>query len=315
MSNQTKIWTGVGQSYVTQDNSIDVDRVLSERYQLSIGESGESGDDSRYESGDDSRYESGDDSRYESGDDSRYESGDDSRYESGDDSRYNIGNSNSGYTSSSNDDVYKNGNSNSGYISSSNDDVYKNGNSNDGYQNGYQNGTSTSVSNYGYESGGYFYENEIKGTDSDDNLTGILGNNIALKGSKGNDILTGSNGNDKLEGGKGQDTLDGGAGNDILEGGKGKDILTGGMGSDLFELEGLSAANTLDLADIITDFQKGADILKLKDGLGFSNINITQGTGIYASDTLLRIAGTGQYLAVLKGVNAGNLNATDFTFS
>ncbi|MCC3507545.1 MULTISPECIES: hypothetical protein [unclassified Microcoleus] len=26
MSNQTKIWTGVGQSYVTQDNSIDVDR-------------------------------------------------------------------------------------------------------------------------------------------------------------------------------------------------------------------------------------------------------------------------------------------------
>ncbi|MEG4965675.1 calcium-binding protein [Microcoleus sp. B6-A1] len=317
MSNQTKIWTGVGQSYVTQDNSIDVDRVSSERYQLSIGESGESGDsNSGYESGDDSRYESGDsNSGYESGDDSRYESGDDSGnnignsnsgYTSGDDSRYNIGNSNSGYTSSSNDDVYKNGDSNSGYISSSSDD---------GYQNGYQTGTSGSVSNYGYESDGHFYENEIKGTDSDDSLTGILGNNIALKGGKGNDVLTGSNGNDKLEGGKGFDALSGGTGNDIVDGGKGKDILTGGMGLDLFELEGRGAANIFDLADIITDFQKGADILKLKDGLGISNINITQGTGIYASDTLLQIASTGQYLAVLKGVNAGNINAADFTFS
>ncbi|MDQ2097888.1 MAG: hypothetical protein QQW96_09605 [Tychonema bourrellyi B0820] len=295
MSNQTKIWTGVGQSYVTQDNSIDVDRTSSERYQLSIGESGESGESGNSNSG----YESGDDSRYNIGSSN-------SGYESGDDSRYENGNGYSEYQNGNGYSEYRNGNSNSGYISSS---------SNDGYQSGYQNGTSGSVSNYGYESGGYFYENEIKGTDSDDNLTGILGNNIALKGSKGNDILTGSNGNDKLEGGKGFDTLSGGAGNDILDGGKGKDILTGGMGLDLFELEGRGAANTLDIADIITDFQKGADILKLKDGLGFANINITQGTGIYASDTLLRIAGTGQYLAVLKGVNAGNLNATDFTFS
>lgn len=311
MSNQTKIWTGVGQSYVTQDNFIDVDRVSSERYQLSIGESGESG-----ESGDSN-------SGYESGDDSRYNiSSSNSGYESGGESGYNINNSNSGYESggdsryesSNNDDVYQNGNSNSGYISSSSNDGYQNGNSNDGYQNGYQTGTSGSVSNYGYESDGRFYENEIKGTDSDDNLTGILGNNIALKGGKGNDILTGSNGNDKLEGGKGFDTLSGGAGNDILDGGKGKDILTGGMGLDLFELEGRSATNTLDLADIITDFKKGEDILNLKYGLGFTNINITQGTGIYASDTLLQIAGTGQYLAVLKGVNAGNINATDFTF-
>ncbi|MCC3510750.1 MAG: hypothetical protein JGK29_17085 [Microcoleus sp. PH2017_17_BER_D_A] len=172
-----------------------------------------------------------------------------------------------------------------------------------------------SISSQGYESGGNFYQNEIKGTDGNDILTGIPGNNVSLKGGKGNDILSGNSGNDKLEGSKGEDTLDGGAGNDILEGGKGKDILTGGMGSDLFELEGRSATNTLDIADIITDFQKGADILKLKDGLGFSNINITQGTEIYASDTLLRIAGTGQYLAVLKGVNAGNINATNFTYS
>ncbi len=325
MSNQTKIWTGVGQSYVTQDNSIDVDRASSERYQLSIGESGESGEsgnsNSGYESGESGNSNSG----YESGDDSRYNIGSsNSGYESGNDSRYNIiSSSNSGYESgddsryesSNNDDVYQNGNSNSGYISSSSNDGYQNRSSNDGYQNGYQTGTSGSVSNYGYESDGHFYENEIKGTDSDDNLTGILGNNIALKGSKGNDILTGSNGNDKLEGGKGFDTLSGGAANDILDGGKGKDILTGGMGLDLFELEGRGAANTLDLTDIITDFQKGADLLKLKDGLGISNINITQGNGIYAGDTLIQLANTGQYLAVLKGVNAGNINATDFTFS
>jgi Ca2+-binding RTX toxin-like protein len=290
MSNQTKIWTGVGQSYVTQDNSIDVDRASSERYQLSIGESGESGESGNSNSG----YESGNDSRYNI-------SNSNSGYESGNDSRYNISNSNSGYESGGESG------GESGYemdfsinqASSSYTPVIN----------------SLSISSQGYESGGNFYQNEIKGTDGNDILTGIPGNNVYLKGGKGNDILRGNSGNDKLEGSKGEDTLDGGAGNDILEGGKGKDILTGGMGSDLFELEGRSATNTLDIADIITDFQKGADILKLKDGLGFSNINITQGTGIYASDTLLQIAGTGQYLAVLKGVNAGNINATNFTFS
>ncbi|MCC3424816.1 MAG: hypothetical protein JGK12_12995 [Microcoleus sp. PH2017_01_SCD_O_A] len=288
MSNQTKIWTGVGQSYVTQDNSIDVDRASSERYQLSIGESGESGESGNSNSG----YESGNDSRYNI-------SNSNSGYESGNDSRYNISNSNSGYESGGESGYEMGFSVNQPVASSSYTPVIN----------------SLSISSQGYESGGNFYQNEIKGTDGNDILTGIPGNNVSLKGGKGNDILSGNSGNDKLEGSKGEDTLDGGAGNDILEGGKGKDILTGGMGSDLFELEGRSATNTLDIADIITDFQKGADILKLKDGLGFSNINITQGTEIYASDTLLRIAGTGQYLAVLKGVNAGNINATNFTYS
>ncbi|WP_293127991.1 hypothetical protein [Microcoleus sp. bin38.metabat.b11b12b14.051] len=301
MSNETKIWTGVGQSYLTKDNSIDVNIASSERYQLSIKESGESGDSN-------SGYESGYDSSYKSGDSN-------SGYESGYDSSYNSGDSNSGYESGY--QSYNSSYSNSGYES--------------GYQSGYEMGFSSgqpvnysnyspvtgnfSISSQGYESGGNFYQNEIKGTDGNDIMTGILGNNIALKGRSGNDILSGNNGNDKLEGGKGQDTLDGGAGNDILEGGKGKDILTGGMGSDLFELEWRSAGNTLELADVITDFQKGADKLNLADGLGLSNVNITQGTGIYAGDTLLQVASTGQYLAVLRGVNYASINVADFSFS
>ncbi|WP_373534911.1 hypothetical protein [Microcoleus sp.] len=259
MSNETKIWTSIGQSYLTKDNSIDVNIASSERYQLSISESGESGEFGEFgESGEFGEFgEFG---------------------ESGYDRNFSIGQP----------------------VNSSNSSPVT--------------GNFPMISQ-GYERGDNFYQIEIEGTNGNDILTGIPGNNVSLEGRRGNDILSGNNGNDELEGGKGQDTLDGGAGNDIIDGGRGKDLLTGGMGSDIFELEGRSATNILDLADIITDFQKGADILELEDGLRFSNINITQGTGIYAADTLLQIASTGQYLAVLKGVNAGNINQADFIFS
>ncbi|TAE49960.1 MAG: hypothetical protein EAZ88_21580, partial [Oscillatoriales cyanobacterium] len=148
MSNQTKIWTGVGQSYVTQDNSIDVDRASSERYQLSIGESGESGESGNSNSG----YESGNDSRYNI-------SNSNSGYESGNDSRYNISNSNSGYESGGESGYEMGFSVNQPVASSSYTPVIN----------------SLSISSQGYESGGNFYQNEIKGTDGNDILTGIPG--------------------------------------------------------------------------------------------------------------------------------------------
>lgn len=92
-------------------------------------------------------------------------------------------------------------------------------------------------------------DNQIKGTNSGDRLTGDekediiigyggndilsgLGDNDILYGRNGDDALYGGNGNDVLYGGKNQDKLDGGNGNDVLYGEEGNDRLLGRSGRD-----------------------------------------------------------------------------------
>lgn len=72
----------------------------------------------------------------------------------------------------------------------------------------------------------------INGTDGDDLLLGFAGN----------DVLNGLGGNDVLIGGAGNDTLNGGAGNDTLVGGVGTDTLNGGLGDDTYTF-GLADGN------------------------------------------------------------------------
>jgi Ca2+-binding RTX toxin-like protein len=149
----------------------------------------------------------------------------------------------------------------------------------------------------------------IQGTPGADYINGDQGNDI-LSGNSGNDILLGNSGDDILQGQKGRDTLNGDDGNDWLDGGRGQDILTGGGGNDTFVLIGSLSAPGPDFADVIMDFQPGNDKILLSDVGGISNVNITQGIGIYANDTILNMANTGQVLAVLKGVTSTTLNNT-----
>jgi uncharacterized protein len=74
-------------------------------------------------------------------------------------------------------------------------------------------------------------------------IVGTSGNNTALNGTSGadlilgldgNDTLSGLGGNDLLCGGAKNDTLNGGNDNDTLRGEAGNDVLTGGTGADLF---------------------------------------------------------------------------------
>ncbi|MGL4378003.1 MAG: M10 family metallopeptidase C-terminal domain-containing protein, partial [Microcoleaceae cyanobacterium] len=144
-----------------------------------------------------------------------------------------------------------------------------------------------------------------------------------------------NSGDDTLLGGQGRDALNGGDGNDWLDGGPSQDTLTGGGGNDTFVLTGRFSASNPDFADVIMDFEQGTDHillsgfgpvsngngnLTLSNGsLTLSNgnntvINITQGTGIYANDTIINIANTPQpqVLAVLKGVSSATLKSSDF---
>jgi len=119
----------------------------------------------------------------------------------------------------------------------------------------------------------------IEGSDGADNRSGTagadefamrggadvargLGGNDLMHGGGGNDILYGGDGADRLFGDTGRDELYGGPGADTLVGGPGIDRLTGGAGADKFEFNAVLGA---DQFDYITDFNRAADIIDLRD--------------------------------------------------
>jgi hypothetical protein len=143
--------------------------------------------------------------------------------------------------------------------------------------------------------------NVINGTPGNDNLTGTSGNDI-INGSEGDDVLTGLRGNDFLNGGDGNDILYGGKGSDTLNGGLGNDNLVGGAGKDVFVLgAGLGV-------DTISDFGNGQDTIQLINGLTFGQLSISPGT----NGTLIRVAGSGEILASLTGVEPNFIGSEDF---
>ncbi|WP_027259995.1 calcium-binding protein [Leisingera aquimarina] len=99
----------------------------------------------------------------------------------------------------------------------------------------------------------------LTGADGQDVLYGERGNDT-LKGGSEDDILSGGKGNDKLIGGAGNDTLIGGNGKDTLRGGQSDDVFTGGGGEDIFVFK------SNDHTDVITDFEVGVDMIRVKSG-------------------------------------------------
>ncbi len=103
-------------------------------------------------------------------------------------------------------------------------------------------------------------------------------------------------------------TINGTPGNDLIVGGFGNDTLTGGGGSDRFRIQIGRGTDT------ITDFTPGVDIIELAQGLKFSDLRITQGTG----NTAIGVLPTSPLftntisLAVLTGVAATSLSTSNF---
>jgi Ca2+-binding RTX toxin-like protein len=165
--------------------------------------------------------------------------------------------------------------------------------------------------------------NNIYGSIGNDTFDGGAGDDIingreghdTLIGGEGNDWISGDGGsgyagNDILFGNAGNDDLRGRDGNDQIDGGTGSDIIRTGSGSDKIILRIGDGGNTLADADIITDFTDGSDKLRLDGGLLFSQLVIDQGSGAYASDTIIS-KGT-EYLAILQGIDIIQLSDADF---
>jgi len=138
-----------------------------------------------------------------------------------------------------------------------------------------------------------------------------LGSNDHLQGGAGNDSLSGGNGNDGLYGYRGNDSLLGDNGNDTLRGGDGDDLLNGGKGRDM--LYGDAGSDTFVLApdmgwDTIGDFKDDTDLIRLEGGLSFADLEIVK----MGSSTSIEVQATGEVLAILSGINSGQIGAPDF---
>jgi Ca2+-binding RTX toxin-like protein len=177
------------------------------------------------------------------------------------------------------------------------------------------------------------FEN-IYGTSATETIKGDANNNILKGGRGGNDIIYGYEGNDNLYGhgideddpndsnyadsktlygGAGSDLLYGGYGDDTLDGGTGIDFLTGGGGNDIFVIRTGDGSDLIAEADIVTDFSDGTDLIGLDNNLTFSELTIEQGTGSNASDTLISVTATGEYLLILQNTTASDITDLDFT--
>ncbi|MEQ8383078.1 MAG: hypothetical protein RH949_12010 [Coleofasciculus sp. A1-SPW-01] len=156
---------------------------------------------------------------------------------------------------------------------------------------------------------------QIFGGDGDDVLRGDLNQRSPQVDIGGDDIIFGGAGNDRIGGKGGNDQLFGEAGDDQIWGDDGDDILRGGLGNDTLtgdDFSGGSGSDTFILAvnegtDTIVDFQDGADLIGLANGLTFGQLSITQD----GKNTLIGFED--ETLAMLKGVNANLLTEADFT--
>ena len=131
--------------------------------------------------------------------------------------------------------------------------------------------------------------------------TGQMVNNLSIAfGTTIENIIAGS----------GDDTVVGNNVANVIDGGTGADAITTGDGADTVVLREGDGGSTIADADQITDFANGTDMLGLDDGLLYTDLTIAQGTGGNSSDTI--ISAGAEYLAVLDGIAAADLDENDF---
>ncbi|MFQ5774566.1 MAG: DUF5801 repeats-in-toxin domain-containing protein, partial [Kiloniellaceae bacterium] len=123
------------------------------------------------------------------------------------------------------------------------------------------------------------------------------------------ETILGGLGDDTLTGGSGDDVIDGGAGDDTLRGGPGADTLTGGADTDLFVFAPGDGGAALYLADVITDFEDGTDLIGLEGGLDTGNVTV----GDNGSGEAVVFTTAGEILALVSGVAPDAITADDLT--
>ena len=134
----------------------------------------------------------------------------------------------------------------------------------------------------------------------------------SIYGNAQDNHLSGMRGDDTLYGQSGNDVLLGGDGNDLLDGGTGADTLYGSQGIDTFVLRPGDGGASEALADVITDFQDGTDLLFLTGAITSPiQLSLTAGSGSYAGGTFIKYGA--EFLVFIVGVTPSQLTFADFT--
>ncbi len=170
----------------------------------------------------------------------------------------------------------------------------------------------------------------VRGTSGDDFFdtedpgdSGFMGDNQLLFAGGGNDFVdvsfsAGGDGS-RLDLGSGDDIIFAGSNNRIIAGsgddmlflgyGEGGNTVTGGSGMDQFWLTIDDEALPTE-ANTITDFTIGEDVIGFgATDLSFDDLTLTQN----GADTTINALG--QDLAILRGIESGELSAADFAFA
>lgn len=134
-------------------------------------------------------------------------------------------------------------------------------------------------------------------------VTVNLAEGWAIDGFGDTDTVSGI---DRVIGTEKKDTIIGGDNSEVIEGWRGNDLLTGGGGNDVFRFrDGFGK-------DIITDFEVGADRIRLNDLSdlfdGFEGLQIVQ----EGDDTVIRVIGDTKNSITLRDVEASTLTESDF---
>jgi len=168
-------------------------------------------------------------------------------------------------------------------------------------------------------------QDDLEGGDGNDVLSGAAGADYIsggvgfdqilggegedyVDGGDDDDVILAGRGSDRIYGGSGNDKLFGEAGDDYLWGGEGADTLTGVTGRDVFAIGNGTGGMTLEMADVITDFVSGEDVIDLMPPLGLADLNMVQN----GADAVIQNRVTGEFLAVVKGVDVLSLSPVDF---
>ena len=140
----------------------------------------------------------------------------------------------------------------------------------------------------------------------DDTIQGSTGDDAALDGTAGNDLLQGGNGDDVLFGDAGNDRLEGGNGDDTLDGGTGNNTLVGGRGDDTY----IFAAGGGQ--DVIDNSGGGADTLHF-EGISFNQV--ASGLMKSGNDLVLNVSGGSDKVTIRNWFLGGDYVVDTITFA
>jgi hypothetical protein len=135
--------------------------------------------------------------------------------------------------------------------------------------------------------------------------------NETVTSFSGNVELVASTPKNTINGSDGADTIAGTSSAEVINAGMGKDTITTGSGADFVVLASGDGSTTLANSNTVSDFTNGTDKFALEGSLTFSDLTVAA-DATTASDTVISITSTSEYLMTVTGVAYGYIDTNDF---